>query len=129
MASSEVTSLGGERFTPKKKKKKQIAYNETSCFHTGLWADKRPPHRVLEEEKEGGGGWRAFATAAATEEAGEASLLSLLFLRFAASSAEAAFPRTERALDEGWREREGVPLTSLSSSDMGSLDTNSFCSN
>ena len=80
-------------------------------------------------EDEGGGGWRALATAAATDEGGEASLLPLLFLRFAASSAEAAFPRAEMALDEDWRERVGAPLTSLSSSDMGSLDTNSFCSN
>ena len=78
---------------------------------------------------DGGGGWRAFATAAATDAAGEGSLLPLLFLRFAASRAEAALPRAERALEEDWRERVGVPLTSLSSSDMGSLDTNSFCSN
>jgi hypothetical protein len=107
------------------------AYNETSCFQTGLCADKRPPRRPLEMPP-ADGERRALEAAETREEDGEISLLPLLLLRFAswAAALEPIAPRAEIALEEVWRERlTGVPLTSLSVSAMGSRETNSFCSN
>lgn len=109
-------------------------YNDTSCFQTGLWAEMRPK-RPLERPFEGaveelaGEGVRV-----AREVEGDGSLLSLAPVTAAAAAAalEPMAPRAERALEEerGLRATlTAVPLTSLSNSSVGSLETNSFCSN
>lgn len=100
-------------------------HKETSCFHTGLWADLIVEPRmplVFDERRDLVGaedcemGTRPFGVT-------EPFLLS----------AEALFPmalREARAVEEGCRDKVvATPLTSLSASSVGSLETNSFCSN
>lgn len=97
---------------------------ETWCFQTGLWADLifEPRMPLVFDERDfvwaetGGWGMRPFGVT-------EPFLLS----------AEALPPialRDARAVEEGFRDKVvATPLTSLSASSVGSLETNSFCSN
>src|ERR1700742_1984788 len=120
---SDVTSLEitiNADYTPLR----EGTCNETSCFHTGLFADI-PPKRPLPLER---------ADPAFTDETGDELLLLTLPLlprRLAAAAFEPMAPSADMADEaEGAAERDvGVPLTSLSASPVGSLLTNSFCSN
>jgi len=98
-------------------------HNETSCFHMGLWADLKVEPRMLLVFDE----WRGFVGGC---ELGTRPLGVIEPLRL---SVEPLFPialRVARAVEEEFRDKVvGIPLTSLSVSSVGSLETNSFCSN
>lgn len=107
-----------------------MAYKETSCFQTGLWADKQPK-RPLDD-----GGWGNEESWAdnlddTSDDGGEGSLLFLLFFLLPWIAAlDPMAPRTESAFDDVLLDKSiAVPLTSLSDSNVGSRLTNSFCSN
>ena len=97
-----------------------MTYNETSCFQTGLWAESLP-NRLL---------GTARPALFETEFDGELPFDPLP--RFGVSG-PALVPIAVRALsafEELLRDRlVAIPLTSLSVSSVGSLLTNSFCSN
>ena len=124
---SEVTSLKEIKVSDKGGEKgKKMAYKDTSCFQTGLWADKRLKRGCWGNDKS----WEDNL-ADARDEGGEGSLLFLLFFLLPWSAAlDPIAPRAERAFEEVRLDKlVGVPLTSLSDSRVGSLLTNSFCSN
>ena len=99
-------------------------HKETSCFQTGLWAEMREPSICescdLPEPNEEDGVACALPRALPPLPARPFAFALLLIA-----------PRADKAVDEGLRERVLVatPLTSLSSSPVGSRETNSFCSN
>ena len=100
------------------------AHKETSCFQTGLWADLivEPRMPLVFDE-------RVFVEAGGCELGTRPFGVTDPFLL----SAEARLPialRVARAVEEEFRDKVvGTPLTSLSVSSVGSLETNSFCSN
>jgi hypothetical protein len=87
----------------------RCTHKETSCFQTGLWAEIWPKRPLPLERVEADG----------TDE------LALLPRRLA-SAVAAAFAAIALRADIAL---EGMPLTSLSASLVGSLLINSFCSN
>ena len=99
-------------------------HKETSCFQTGLWADKRP-----KKASDGCGCEDNFGIV--REDGGEESLLFLLFFLLPwTATLDPMAPRAERAFEDILLdELIAVPLASLSDSRVGSRPTNSFCSN
>ena len=98
-------------------------YNETSCFHTGLWTDLRVEPRTLlvfDVRSDFGGGCELGMRPLGVIEPFLLSVGPLLPIAL----------RVARAVEEEFRDKVvGTPLTSLSASSVGSLETNSFCSN
>lgn len=110
---------------------------ETSCFQTGLWADKRPK-RLFEEVGASASEGVIDERLDDIEAPKEPLVPSRGLFLFAASWAatlDPITPRAERAVEGGEVDEKplgrfvGVPLTSLSVSGMGSRLMNSFCSN
>jgi len=94
------------------------AHNETSCFHTGLWAERRL-NRPLERPD------RDLVEIDDVDEDGE--VLALPLLASKAAALEPIAPSAETALEEVvWEKLVAVPLTSLSVSSVGSRLMNSF---
>ena len=100
-------------------------HNETSCFHMGLWADLETEPRtplVLDERRDfvWVGGCVLRTRPLGVNEPFLLSIGPLLPIAL----------REARAVEEGFRDKlVATPLTSLSASSVGSLETNSFCSN
>ena len=91
-------------------------HNETSCFHTGLWADLEvePRTPLVFERSDFAGGWESGTRPLGVTEPFRLSMVL----------------REVRAMEEVFRDKVvATPLTSLSASCAGSLETNSFCSN
>lgn len=99
-------------------------HKETWCFQTGLWADL-----IFEPRMPLGFDDRDFVGAEGNRFGVRPFGVTEPFLL----SVEALFPialREARAVEEGWRDKVvATPVTSLSASSVGSLETNSFCSN
>ena len=98
-------------------------HNETSCFHMGLWADLKVEPRmplVFDERRVFVGGCELGTRPFGVMEPLRLSTEPLLPIAL----------RVARAVEEEFRDKVvAVPLTSLSVSSVGSLETNSFCSN
>lgn len=111
-------------------------YKETSCFHTGLCGEMRPKRPWWMLAADGGGadvfGGEEFVGLEDVRADLDGRGCSLLFFLLPGTIEffEPIAPRAVRAVEEVVPERvTAVPLTSLESSGMGSLETNSFCSN
>ena len=106
-------------------------YKETSCFQTGLWADKRPKKALDDGGCCAGDKSCEDNFADAVDDGGEGSLLVLLgFLEPWIAALDPMAPRAERAFEDMLLDKLiAAPLTSLSDSRVGSRLTNSFCSN
>jgi len=98
-------------------------HKETSCFHTGLWADLKVEPRmplVFDERRDLVGGCGLGTRPLGVTEP----------LRLSGEPLPPIALREARAVEEGFRDKVvAIPLTSLSVSSAGSLETNSFCSN
>lgn len=103
-------------------------HKETSCFHTGLWADNPPKRDCVD-------GTTVVVELGADgedllDDIDEDGVLAPLFLPRFAESLEPIAPRAVRAMEEPFLDKfVAVPFTSLSSSVMGPRLTNSLCSN
>ena len=98
-------------------------HNETSCFHTGLWADlgAEPRTPLVFDER------RDFVEDC---ELGTRPFGVTEPLRLSTEPLLTIALREARAVEEEFRDKVvATPLASFSVSSVGSLETNSFCSN
>ena len=99
-------------------------HKETWCFQTGLWADLMfEPRTPLVFDERDFVGWDGCVLGTRPFGVIEPFLLS-------AETLPPIALREARAVEDELRDRVvAIPLTSLSASSVGSLETNSFCSN
>jgi len=110
------------RGSDEKRDEEHGTHKETSCFHTGLWADLRVEPRIplVFDERSGFAGCELGTRPLGVTEPFLLSVGPLLPIAL----------RVARAVEEESRDKVvATPLTSLPVSSVGSLETNSFCSN